>query len=241
MALWKPTRRQIIRAGGLIAAPAIIGRALAQVPMTGAGLAKPSSGGGASPTWAPTGNPVGQNTNTASATFSGVAIGSPASSDVIVAVFDSTALVASSITCNSVAMTKQKEESTTLSGLQIWSITATAAGVTGNATTTFVASASGNFNSQTLQVGKLTGVNPTPTATGSATTNSMSVTVPATGFAIIGGSGATVTSWSGATQDFSTSEIAGAGTLYMANATATGTVTATISGSFHMVYAAWGP
>ena len=44
--LWNPTRRQIIRASGLIAAPAIVGRALAQIPMTGAGLGAPSGGGG---------------------------------------------------------------------------------------------------------------------------------------------------------------------------------------------------
>lgn len=43
MALWKPTRRTILRAGGLIAAPAIIGRAMAQVPLTGAGRGAPGA------------------------------------------------------------------------------------------------------------------------------------------------------------------------------------------------------
>lgn len=204
------------------------------------GWSRAVAAGGAAPTWTATGNPAGQNTGSNTATFSGVGIGSPAASDVIVAVFSSTSLVASSITCNGVAMTKQIEESSIISGLQIWSITASAASVTGSATTNFVASAGGNFNSQTIQVGKLTGVNPAPTGTGVQTVGaSIAVTVPATGFAIVGAYGS-----SGATfsplADFATPAVP-TDELYMAHATATGTVSETGAGTIHFVYAAWGP
>jgi hypothetical protein len=43
MTLWKPSRRALIRFGGAIFAPAIVGRAFAQVPMTGAGVGAPAT------------------------------------------------------------------------------------------------------------------------------------------------------------------------------------------------------
>ena len=221
-----------------------LGQSHAQVPMTGAGLGKPASGG-ASPTWTATGNPASQNTGTTSATFTSVGIGSPAASDVLVANFDSESTVASGITCNGNAMTKQVEESSTISGLQIWSITASACGVTGTATTTFVASAGGSMNNEVLQVGKLTGVNSTPTTTGTAASGtSIGVTVPSTGFAIIGAyaSPGIVVSWTGGTQDFATN-VPASDNLYLVHTQTTGTVSETgvTSGNIHFVYVAWGP
>lgn len=199
-----------------------------------------TSGGGAAPTWTPTANPVAQNNGATSVTFSTVAIGSPAASDVIVAVYTSEATVATSLTCNGVAMTKHAQEAASISGLQIYSITATAAGVTSSATTTFVASAGGNMSAEVIQVGKLTGVNATPTNTGTSGTTSIAVTVPSTGFAIVGAFGNSgALSWTNGTQDFTTT--IGTEALRMVNATASATVSETGTASIHMVYASWGP
>ena len=227
----------------LVAEPPV-GQSHAQVPMTGAGLGAPTGGGGPPPTWTATGNPVAQNTGTTSVTFSGVAVGSPAASDVIVAVYSSESSVASGITCNGNAMTKRIEESTSISGLQIWSITASAAGITGLATTTFIASSGGSMTSEVIQVGKLTGVNPTPPNSGAnASSLSIAVTVPSPGFAIVGAysTPSFSTVWGGGTQDFETGTATGA--LYTVNATVTGTVsqTGTPAGDIHLAYAAWGP
>lgn len=199
------------------------------------------SGGSAAPTWTPTGNPAAQNTNTSSATFSGVAIGSPAASDVIVAIASAESQPTSpTMTCNGVSMTLRAEESTVISDLQIFSITASSAGVTGSATTTFVLSSTGNFGDQIIQIGKLTGVSSAPSNTGSSTSSSIGVTVPATGFAIVGGFGSAVSSWSGGIQDFDTTSVFSEH-LYMVHATTTGTVSESGAGSFHLVYASWGP
>src|ERR1043165_8859684 len=116
----------------------------------------PATAAVAAPTWTPTGNTAAQDTGTTSATFSAVPIGSPAASDVIVAVSSGENVVPTSLTCNGVSMTKQAQEGTGVSGLQPWSITAAAAGVTGSASTTFVLSAASNFDQQVIQVGKLT-------------------------------------------------------------------------------------
>lgn len=199
-----------------------------------------------SPTWTATGNPAAQNITATSITFSGVAIGSPAASDVIVAIYSSTGPNATGMTCNGVAMTFQSSEQTIISGLEIYSITASAAGVTGLGTTTFVASAASNQGGdEVIQVGKLTGVNPTPTGTGSANTGtSIGVTVPATGIAIVGAvaTATTALTWLGGIEDFSTTTATGQG-VHIVHATATGTVSETPvgSGSIHFAYAAWGP
>lgn len=199
--------------------------------------------GVAAPTWLATGNPAGQNTGTTTATFT-AAIGSPNASDVLVAISSAETTIPGGLACNGVAMTLRPQETSSISGLQMWSITAAAAGVTGLATTTFVLSAGGAMNQQVIQVGKLTGVQANPTNSGNAIPGStlIAVTVPATGYAIVGAYGSAASlSWTGGAQDFVTTAPGGSD-LWMVNATATGNVSETgQAGTMHFVYAAWGP
>lgn len=229
----------------LLAAPAII-RAHAQVPMTGAGKGAPGSG--VTPVaFNPTANPTGVNTGTSTATFSSVAIGSPGANDVIVVVANLVTASISSVTCNTHSMFMRANESTAVSSLQLYSIDATSAGVVGSATTTFVVTASGAANDQTIQVGVISNtLTPAPPDTGQNPATSISVTVPTNGVAVVGAYGqppGTLGTIGGATLDYTTGDLTGAGTLFTLQTAATGSVTQTgfSSGNIHFVYAAWGP
>lgn len=203
---------------------------------------------GTPPAWTATDNPAGQGTGTNSVTFTNANIGTASAGRIVVAIFTSGTTVANAMTIGGISATKAVEESTILSGLQIWY-----ANVPTGTTATIVVSSSGSMNLETIQVGMLTGVTAVPTATqtaagGATDPATITITVPATGIAIVGlmaNDDLTATgSWSNATLDFKTGN-SSAATLTMAHTTTTGSVTPTYTGlgggNAHMVVAAWGP
>lgn len=196
------------------------------------------------PTWTATGNPASQNTGTTSVTFTAVPIGTASADRIVVALYNSTA-VATGMTIGGVTATKAIDELTGISGLQMW-YAAVPTGTTAN----IVVTAGGAMSNESLIVGKLTGVTAAPSNTSvelpsSSDPSNISVTVPLTGFGIVGIYGTpTLVGWTGATEDFRVAD-AGGNLLVMAHTAVAGTNTVQANtfsgGSHHMVSASWGP
>lgn len=242
MKLLVPRRKLLLGAAAGICAPAII-RAQ-QLTTTFAG---PGAPGGQPVLFTPTANPAGLNVSTITATFSGVAIGSPGANDLVVMCANSVSDIIASVTCNGVNMPRQIREATGVSGLDIYAVQASTASVTGLATTTFVLTGnSTSWADQTIQVGKVSHtLTPTPT-TGSAFATSINVTtIVASGVAVIACYGEPPTAMSGlsgAVLDFTTNDATGAGTLFTLQTPSNGTVSQTaFPANVHFAYAAWGP
>lgn len=209
-------------------------------------MASTAGGGGAAPTWTKTGNPASQNTGTTSVTFTSVSIGTASSDRIVVAVYNSASAVATAMTIGGITATKAVEESSGISGLQIWY-----APVPTGTTANIVATSGGAMSNESVIVGILTGVtaappitNTTPPASTSPAT--ISVNVPSTGFGIVGiyQGGTTSGAWTNATQDFLVADASG-NKLIMANDSTSGTNSVTIttfnSEPYHVVSASWGP
>lgn len=213
----------------------------------------PAPGGGVFASYTQTDNPPAQPTpGSTTVTFSSVNIGTAASNRVVVLVFSSTSVVASTATVGGISLTKQVEESSIASGLQIWSGTVPT-GTTANAVFTFASNPTdcvvivGSFNS---------GASTTPvtqTATNaSATSQSLNITIPSGGFAVMGTYNQQPTqtpTWTNMTAsggDAIRTTTTG-DTLYTAHSTTAGSPTAlsvSLTGSasqIHSVSASWGP
>ncbi len=201
---------------------------------------RPASVGGGV-TWTKTDNPAGQNTGTNTVTFSSAAIGSPSAGDLIIANFSSESAVATSATVGGNSMIRVVNESTTISGLNLWKYVVTGGdGVVGQASATFVFTSGGGMTQQTVQIGKLAGANSTETNTGTAITGSVAVTVPTNGIALVGIYGDQTGVWTNATGDYDTLAVS-ASRLGLAHASASATVSNDGIGSQHMVYMSFGP
>lgn len=200
----------------------------------------------APPAWTATDNPTPQNTGTTSVTFTAVNIGTASADRIVVVLFNSGSAVSTGMTIGGISATKAVEESTGISGLQIW-YAAVPSGTTAN----IVVTSGSAMSIESLLVGKLTGVTAAPAHTSVTTTTSsdpatISVNVPSTGFGIVGIYGAPTfdNGWTNATLDFSVTD-ANAVILSMAHDSLSGTNTVSAGGfsgaGVHMVSASWGP
>ncbi len=196
----------------------------------------------AAPAWTFTDNPAGIVSGASANTFTSVNLGTASSGRLIVVLHSSTDTVATGCTIGGVTATKAVEESTILSGFQIWY-----ANVPTGSTGDIVLTAGSAMNNAIIIVGALTGVASIPTNTNTSTPladpSPVTITVPATGFGIAGyyGSGIGGT-WNNATLDAS-STISSV-TISMAHTGTVGLQTPeyTASGAAgHNVAAAWGP
>lgn len=225
--------------------------------LTGAGGACGTAGGNVFATYTQTDNPTAQaNPGSATVTFSGANIGTAASNRVVVLAFSSGTNVATAVTVGGVGMTKAIEESTVVSGLQIWYGTVPS-GATANVVLTFP----GNPTNCLLVVGKFnSGASVTPSDTqstangGGATTETLNAAIPASGFAVMGTvqqntletqTWTNMTSTSGDATNSSTQ--GNTNSIYTAHSTTSGSPTAltiALTGGnqqMHSVSASWGP
>lgn len=258
--LWRPTRRGLIRAGGLIAAPAIIGRAIAQSGqfppgvLLSRGPLDPAAGGGnVFATYALQDTPAIQNSpGSSTVTFTGVAIGTAASNRVVVALFNSAVQIASACTIGGVSATLAIGEATVASSVQIWYAT-----VPSGTTANFVFSFPGNPTNCCLVSGSFnSGASTTPTdtehgANASGSSQTLNTIIPSSGFGVMavamsftGVSGAAWTNMTSSAGD--SSQTATLDTLVTAHSTTAGSPTALswsngFVGAIHSVSASWGP
>lgn len=191
--------------------------------------------------------PAGTNPNATSTTFTSVAIGTATSDRIVIVVVQSETSVVTGVTVGGVSATKAVEESTIISGLQIW-YAAVPSGTTAN----IVLSAGGTLNNTGIVVYSATGITAAPTQTktvvnntGASPTNLASLTIPATGFGVAAyaiASTASSIAFTNATSDAATAMTNG-DQIGAAHATVTAAIGITWSGpaNNHMVAAAWGP
>lgn len=213
-----------------------------------------SGGGPVFSSYVQTDNPTPQGTpGSTTVTFTSVNIGTAASNRVVVIAFTSGVNVASAVTVGGVSMTKAIEESTTVSGLQIWYGTVTT-GTTANVVLTFA----GNPQNCMLIAGKFnSGASTTPSDTqsaanaGGSTSQSLNANIPTSGFAVM----ATVQQSTLQTPTWTNMTASGgdadnnsaANSIYGAHSTTAGsptTLTLSLTGavnSIHSVSASWGP
>lgn len=218
-----------------------------------AGLCGQASGSSFS-TYVQTDNPAAQAApGSTTVTFSGVNIGAAASNRVVVLVFSAATNVATAATVGGVSMIKAIEESTIISGLQIWYGTV-ASGATANVVFTFPANPTnclliaGKFNSGTSVSPSGT---PQQAANASTTSQTLNQTIPTGGFAVM----ATVEQTTAQTPTWTNMTAAGGdatnsatnNSVYTAHSTTAGSPTAlsiSLTGAvnqIHSVSAPWGP
>ena len=206
----------------------------------------PHAGSGASVTWTATGNPASQDGVTSSGTgvtFSAINIGTAAADRIVVVIFTSQLVVATAMTIGGVSATKAIEESTVISGLQIWYATVT----TGTTADVVVTGGGADWSQKAIIVGQIIGATGAP-ATASSTDVTdpadVTITVPSGGVAIVAYYGTAGGTWTNASFDFD-EDTGDSLLLTSANRTTAGsqTPTYTTGGANvgHMVAAAWGP
>lgn len=202
--------------------------------------------------WTATDNPANQAGPANSFTFTAAALGSTAASRITIVAVNTHVAVATAVTVGGLSATKAVEQSTLISGLQIWYVDTTSLGTTAN----IVVSSGTNMTDVIIMVGKLTGVQAAPTATNSnssaaATSISATATVPSGGFGVAFANIAfdqTAASWTNATQDYESflTVASGNNTLTLAHTSTSGSQTPTygtwgVNQQCHIVIGCWGP
>lgn len=199
-------------------------------------------------TWTKTDNPANQAGPATSFTFTAAAMGTADAARITVVGVNTHNIIATGVTVGALTATKAVEESSVLSGLQLWYVNTSSLGTTADV----IVSAGTDMSNVDIVVGRLTGVQATPTATqtaasGSTTSTATTAIVPTGGFGIalanVSGDVTASGSWANATQDY---EVVQAGdTLTLANTGTAGSQTPTYSwtgaAGAHGVMACWGP
>lgn len=208
----------------------------------------PATGGG-SASWTKTDNPAIQSVGANPVVFTAVNLGASVSGRITVVVAHCEITGQTGMTIGGLTATEAVHEFSAISGLGIWYCDTSSLGSSGN----IVVSAGGTMGENAIMVGRLTGCALTPTATNSANNagadpSTITATVPAGGFGIVGlGAASDVTgtaSWTNATQDYV--QLAGDGqTRTMAYTGTAGSQTPSYGGlagsTTHIVIACWGP